>query len=76
MKEARVIYNEKEDAFEIQINTGDGWGLETSYRFRKDADYPEADADFISWRIIDKLGKLQYLGYKIKFLDWIKEVQP
>lgn len=70
MKEARIIYNEKEDAFEIQINTGDGWGLETSYRCRKDAQYPDGPADFINWRIIEKLSKLKYLGYNIDFTWW------
>lgn len=67
IRKARIHYNEKEDAFEIQINTGDGWGLETSYRCRKDAQYPEGDANFISWKILDKLEQLQYLGYEIDF---------
>lgn len=63
MKKARIIYNNAKDQFEVQINTGDGWGLETAYRCvaREGGD---GTTDFISWRIIDKIQTLTMLGYK------------
>ena len=64
MKKARIIYNSKEDKFEVQINTGDGWGLETAYHCvaREGVD---GTTDFISWRIIDKIQTLIMMGYQI-----------
>lgn len=62
-RKARIIYNSKEDMFEVQINTGDGWGLEKGYRCvaREGGD---GTTDFISWRIVDTIQKLTALGYK------------
>ena len=67
MKKARVIYRESTDQFEIQINTGDGWGLDTAYNCTASARNPMGNADFIHFGILKKLAELQYLGYEISF---------
>lgn len=66
MQKARILYNSEKDQFEVQINTGDGWGLDTAYKCvaREGGD---GTANFISWRIIAKLEQLQTLGYSIKY---------
>lgn len=67
IRKARIQYNEAEDMFELQINTGDGWGFCTGYRCFARADDPEHETNFISWTILDKLKELQNLGYEIDF---------
>lgn len=67
MKKARVIYNEEYDAFDIEINTGDGWGLETRYPCHTSTKNPMGNANFISFTILKVLAQLEYLGYKIHF---------
>ena len=67
MKKARIIYNANEDKFEIQINTGDGWGLDTAYRCVA-REGGNGDTEFINWRILDKLRELAYQGYSIKWM--------
>ena len=67
MKKAKVIYNEKEDAFEIHINTGDGYGLCTSYRCFTIAKDPNGDPNFISFTVLKKLAELELFGYEITF---------
>lgn len=67
MKKAKVFYNEKEDAFEIHTNPGDGWGLCTSYRCFAIAKNPTGEPNFISFTVLKKLAELQYLGYQIDY---------
>lgn len=67
MKKAKVIYNEKEDAFEIHINTGDGWGLCTAYRCFTIAKNPNGEPNFISFTVLKKLAELEQLGYQTTF---------
>lgn len=62
-RKARIIYNSKEDMFEVQINTGDGWGLETGYRCVA-CEGGNGATEFISWRIIDTIQTLTARGYK------------
>lgn len=64
MKKARVTYNVSEDAFVIEINTGEGWVFESSYRCvaREGGD---GVTSFISWTILDKLAQLRQYGYTI-----------
>ena len=64
MKKARIMYNGEEDKFEIQINTGDGWGLDQAY---KCVEGPNGYNDFIHFQFIIKLQELQYQGYEINF---------
>lgn len=69
IKKARIVYNKEADSFDIEINTGDGWGLETSYPCRRSANKPDAEeAEFISWRILEKIKLLKLWGYEIKVL--------
>ena len=65
MKKAKVIYNQKNDAYEIWINTGDGWGFSKSYkcRVRQGGEEPE----FIHFSIITSLAEMEQWGYKITF---------
>lgn len=65
VRKAKIVYNETTDAFEVQINTGDGWGVETIYKCV--AREPGGGTNFISWRILRKLDQLQELGYQIDF---------
>ena len=66
MRKARIVYNPNEDSFEVQINVGDGWGLETGYHCV--AREKGGPTNFISWTILDKLAQLQSLGYKIDLI--------
>ena len=66
-RKARFHYNEKEDMFELQINTGDGWGFCTGYRCFAIAERPDGEKNFISWTVLEKLKELQNLGYEIDF---------
>jgi hypothetical protein len=66
-RKARFHYNEKEDMFELQINTGDGWGFCTGYRCFAPAQDPDGEKNFISWTVLEKLNELQNLGYEIDF---------
>lgn len=65
-RKARIVYNSKDDSFEIHINTGDGWGFCTGYSCwaREGGD---GEKNFISWTILDKLRELQDFGYEIDF---------
>ena len=65
MKKARIVYNPGEDSFEVQINTGDGWGLDTG--FFCVAKTGETETNYVHFRILNKLGELQQQGYKIEF---------
>lgn len=65
MKEAKIIYNHTDDAYEIWINTGDGWGFCKSYkcRVRQGGDEPE----FIHYSFVSSLAEMEAFGYKITF---------
>lgn len=67
MKKARVIYNPDKDMYEIQINTGEGWGLDQAWKFV--AKYGETDPEnrkyFLHYGIIIKLAELQHQGYTV-----------
>ena len=67
MRNARIIYNELHDAFDLEINTGDGWGLDSRYNCHTSTKNPMGDANFISFTILKKLRQLEDLGYKIHF---------
>ena len=67
MMNARVIYNEEFDSFDVEINTGDGWGLETRYPCHTSTKNPMGNANFIHFGIIRKLEILQACGWKITF---------
>ena len=64
---AKVVYNEKEDSFEIYINTGDGWGFCTGYRCFTIAKDPNGEPNFISFTVLKKLAELQAYGYEIDY---------
>lgn len=63
-RKAKVIYNQNEDRFEVHINTGDGWGLETAYQCL-DSSKGKGTTEFIHWSVLAKLAQLQHLGYDI-----------
>ena len=67
MLKARVIYTEQEDAYDIEINTGDGWGLCTRYPCHTSTKNPMGNADYISFRILKEIVHLQNIGYTISF---------
>lgn len=64
MKKARIVYNIKKDQFELQTNTGDGWGLETAYTCVAREGRP-GETDFIHFSVLGILGRLQCYGYDI-----------
>lgn len=68
MKKAKIIYNELDDAYEIWIDTGDGWGFCNSFkcRVREGGDSPE----FIHFSFVSSLAELERFGYKITF-KWL-----
>lgn len=67
IRKARFVYNAEEDMFELEINTGDGWGFCTGYRCFAPAQDPNGEKNFISFTVLNKLAELQYLGYEIDF---------
>lgn len=67
MRKAKVIYNDVEDQFEIQINTGDGWGLESAYPCHTSTKNPMGDANFIHFTVLKSLAMLENFGYTITF---------
>ena len=69
MLKAKVIYNEKEDAFEIWINTGDGWGFSKSYKCQPRANQKDGEENtLIHFSLITTLREMQEYGYKIFYL--------
>lgn len=67
MKKARVIYNEKDDTFEVQFTSDGEWVTETAYTCQPSARNTMGDANFIHFSILRELAKLEYLGYEITF---------
>ena len=64
-RKAKIIYNSTDDAYEIWIDTGEGWGFCRSYkcRVRQGGDEPE----FIHFSIISSLAEMERFGYEITF---------
>lgn len=67
MKKARVHYNEKFDAFDIEIKTEDGWELISEYSCHKSTLHPYSGANYIHFGILRKIADLQHMGYNVKF---------
>lgn len=67
MKKARVIYNEHEDAYDIEILIDGEWGLCTRYPCHASTKNPMGDADYISFRILKEIVHLQNIGYSISY---------
>ena len=67
MKKARVHYNEKFDAFDIEIMTEDGWELASEYSCHKSTLHPDGGANYIHFGILRKIADLQHMGYTVKF---------
>ena len=53
------------EAYLVEINTPDGWGLDTGYFFNKCEKWP--DGDFVSIDIVPHIFQLMHLGYKVCF---------
>ena len=78
MHKARVIYNEFENSFDIDIQQEDGtWGLSSRFSCNhclQEKDAMQKSANFISWEILPKIKELAIYGYDICLLgEWIKE---
>ena len=55
----------QKEAFNIEIKTEDGWGLETGYFLINSEEYP--DIDLVSSNIVPHIFRLMRLGYKVVF---------
>ena len=57
------------DGYAVEINTGDGWGLDTFYECRviKQQD-DDAEPEFIHFSILQKINHLMELGYQVELL--------
>lgn len=63
----RIIYNEKQDSFDLEISTdgGKSWGLSMSAHCIHSKRNNEADEkEFIHYSIISELNKAIWIGYK------------
>lgn len=70
MRKARIKYNDTYDAYDVEINTGDGWGLDRRYHLQKSIKKPEEETCMISYQFIIKMSELQSQGYTINF-TWL-----
>lgn len=59
----QFIYNEKENWFELWFKLGSGnWKFESSYYLV--ANNGKGEQDFLHWTVLEKIYKLEDLGYK------------
>lgn len=65
-KKARIIYNEEHDAFDVEIQTKEGWNLEKRFQCVEAEKTPRANANFIHFSVLRKIRDLQYMGYEVK----------
>lgn len=66
-KQARIIYNETEDSFDVEIMTDEGWGLDQRYRcVPKEGG---TQTNFIHFGILRKIADLNWQGYKVEVLE-------
>ena len=65
-KNARIIYNEKEDTFDVEIETKEGWEIEKRFLCVVAEERPSIHADFIHFSVLRKIKDLQDMGYKVK----------
>ena len=65
-KNARIIYNEEFDAFDIEIETKEGWELENRFQCMAAEEAPSVHTYFIHFSVLRKIKDLQNMGYKVK----------
>ena len=65
-KKARIIYNEEHDAFDVEIETKEGWEREKRFQCVVAEKTPRANAYFIHFSILRKIKDLQCMGYEVK----------
>ena len=71
MMKARVKYTENyndREGYLVEINTGDGWGLDTFFPLVASARFPMGDANYVHFSLINKIAQLNDLGYRVTFL--------
>lgn len=55
------------DSYDIEINTGDGWGLDMRFKLQKSIKNPKEETCMMSFQFVTKCAELQWQGYEINF---------
>ena len=72
---ARVVYNNMEDSFDVEIYSHiyNNWGLDTRYYCCHSKEYNNAEAEFIPWKILHKIRDMVDMGYEVNLCGtWIQ----
>lgn len=69
MKNARVIYNEEHDSFDVEILSNGDWGLESRYPCVCKDGQAILGANYIHFSILRKIADLQWMGYQVEVLE-------
>ena len=63
---SRIIYNEEYDAFDVEIETKEGWKLEKRFLCMAVEEAPTIHKFYIHFSVLRKINDLQNIGYKVK----------
>lgn len=75
MHKARVVYNNMEDSFDVEVYSHqyNNWGLDTRYPCRHSKEDKNPEAEFIPWRILHKIRDMCDMGYDVNLCGtWIQ----